>query len=115
MSDKKFDPKKLQKLNNPRRLVDIPPEFIAGKLHTGKPDVMIEIGAGAGFFCIPFLERLKPSTVYACEISDAMIDWMKENVSSKYPDIMVVKSEEYVRRAAPRRHRGGGFHDLPAP
>ena len=96
MTDKKFDPKKLRKLNNPKRLVDIPPDYISGKLDTANPDVMIEIGAGTAFFCIAFFERLKPSTLYACDISDVMIDWMTENVVPKYPGIIPVKSEEHA-------------------
>ena len=96
MTDKKFDPKKLQKLNNPQRLADIPPDYITSKLNTAKPDVMVEIGAGTAFFCIAFFDHLKPSTVYACDISDVMIDWMTENVSPKYPGIIPVKSEEHA-------------------
>jgi hypothetical protein len=33
MDGKKFDPKKLQKLNNPQRLIDIPPDYIREKLN----------------------------------------------------------------------------------
>ncbi len=96
MTDKKFDPKKLRKLNNPQRLADIPPDYVWGKLDTTRPDVMVEIGAGTGFFCIAFFERLKPSTLYACDISDVMINWMKEHVSPTYPNIIPVKSEEHA-------------------
>lgn len=94
MVDKKFDPRKLQKLNNPDRLKDIPPEFISTRLQNTKPEILIEIGAGTGFFSIALRDVLSPATLYACDISPAMIDWMTENVVPDYPDIVVVKTEE---------------------
>ena len=95
MNEKKFDPKKLQKLNNPQRLLDIPPEYVWGKLNLEKPDILVEIGAGTAFFSIAFLQHFKPSTIYACDLSEAMIKWVEENVSPKYPSIIPVKSEEH--------------------
>jgi hypothetical protein len=44
MTDKNFDPKKLQKLNNPQSLADIMPDYISSKLNTAKSAVMGEIG-----------------------------------------------------------------------
>ena len=91
---KKFDPKKLQKLNNPKRLADIPPEYICDKLAIQKPDVLVEIGAGTAFFSIAFLQHLQPSAIYACDVSEVMINWIKKNVSPIYPIIIPLKSEE---------------------
>ncbi len=93
---KKFDHRKLQKLNNPQRLVDIPPEYICDKLDIQKPDVLVEIGAGTAFFSIAFLTYLKPSAIYACDLSEVMINWIKNNVTPTYPVIIPVKSEEHV-------------------
>lgn len=94
MSDKKFDPKKLRKLNDSKRLIDIPPDYIRRKLNIRKPDRVVEIGAGTGFFSIAFLELFQPSTLYACDLSEVMIDWMTENVSPRYPNIVPVRTEE---------------------
>ena len=96
MNEKKFDPKKLQKLNNPQRLMDIPPDFIWEKLNIENPGVFVEIGAGTAFFSVAFLQKSMDSTIYACDLSEIMIKWMKENVSPKYPDIIPVKSEEHT-------------------
>ena len=96
MDGKKFDHRKLQKLNNPQRLVDIPPEYICDKLAIENPDVLVEIGAGTAFFSIAFLQHLKPSAIYACDLSEVMINWIKKNVSPKYPTIIPLKSEEHV-------------------
>jgi ubiquinone/menaquinone biosynthesis C-methylase UbiE len=96
MTDKKFDPKKLQKLNNPHRLIDIPPDFVWEKLNIEKPGVFVEIGAGTAFFSIAFLQKSETSTIYACDLSEVMIEWMNKNVSPKYPNIIPVKTEEHT-------------------
>jgi len=95
MNEKKFDPKKLKKLNDPQRLIDIPPDYILEKLQMEKPGVIVEIGAGSAFFSIAFFQKFEPSILYACDISEVMINWVKENVSLKYPNIIPVKTEEH--------------------
>ena len=96
MNEKKFDPRKLQKLNDPRRLIDIPPDYIWGKLHMEKPGVFVELGAGTAFFSVAFFQKFKPSILYACDVSEVMLNWVKANVISKYPDIVPVKTEEHT-------------------
>lgn len=94
MNEKKFDTKKLKKLNDPQRLTDISPDYIRGKLDIEEPDILVEIGAGTAFFSIAFFRQFQPATLYACDLSDVMINWIKENVSPEYPDIIPLKNEE---------------------
>ncbi|PLY05540.1 MAG: class I SAM-dependent methyltransferase [Desulfuromonas sp.] len=94
MDTKKFNPKKLAKLNDPQRLIDISPEFIASKLSLQAPDILVDIGAGTALFSVAFHERCKAETTYACDLSVSMIDWMTENISPQHPDIIPVKTEE---------------------
>jgi ubiquinone/menaquinone biosynthesis C-methylase UbiE len=94
MDEKKFDPKKLQKLNDPDRLLDIPPEYIWNQLNLIKSDILVDIGAGTGFFSIPFAGYTKNGKVFACDVSTIMIEWMKNNICSKYPKIIPLKMEE---------------------
>ncbi|MCF8068529.1 MAG: class I SAM-dependent methyltransferase [Desulfobacterales bacterium] len=94
MIEKKFDPKKLEKLNNPKRLKDIPPGYVWDKLRMDQTDVLVEIGAGTAFFSIAFLQHTKHSKIYACDVSEVMINWIKENVVQKFPNITPVKTEE---------------------
>jgi len=94
MTDKKFDPKKLKKLNNPDRLKDTPPDLIWNNLKLTNPKVLVDIGAGTGFFSIPFVNLTKDGKVYACDISDTMIDWMKENICKEHKNVIPVKMEE---------------------
>ena len=95
MNEKKFDPRKLEKLNNPERLKDIPPDYVWDKLNKEEVDVFIEIGAGSAFFSVAFLQYAKPSKIYACDVSEVMINWIKENIVPKFPNIIPIKTEEY--------------------
>ena len=97
MTEKKFDPRKLNKLNNPDRLLDVPPEYIWDKLnlHLEKIGTFIDIGAGTGFFSIPFVEYSNGGKIFACDISDIMIDWMTDNICDNYPAINPLKMTEH--------------------
>jgi ubiquinone/menaquinone biosynthesis C-methylase UbiE len=92
--DRKFNPQKLQKLNNPDRLKDIPPDYIMGKLNLKESEVLVEIGAGTAFFSKAFLRQLDAKIVYACDLSETMLQWIKDNVTPKYPNIIPVKTGE---------------------
>lgn len=94
MDDKKFDPKKLQKLNNPKRLDDIQPGFIAARLGNPRPRTMIDLGAGTGFLTLALRDQLQPATTYACDLSQVMLDWLTDNVLPQNPDITAVKTGE---------------------
>jgi ubiquinone/menaquinone biosynthesis C-methylase UbiE len=95
MEEKKFDPAKLQKLNDPKRLEYLKPDLIWETLSLSDPHVLVDIGAGTGFFALRFAKKMAGGTVYACDISDIMISWMKENVLPGTGDAVVpVKMEE---------------------
>jgi ubiquinone/menaquinone biosynthesis C-methylase UbiE len=94
MNEKKFDPKKLHKLNNPQRLVDIPVEYIWSKVKRPAPEVFVDIGAGTGFFCVPFVKYLKNGKIFACDTSAIMIEWMTANICPQYPDIIPLQMPE---------------------
>ena len=94
MEDKKFNPQKLDRLNNPERKKEFPIELIIKEAALDDPKGIIDIGAGTGFFSIPFAEKYKGSKVYACDISDTMLDWMKYNILEKHSNIIPVKMDE---------------------
>lgn len=96
MHEKKFNPKKLEKLNNPQRLKDIPPDYVWDKLSMGKADTLVEIGAGTAFFSIAFQKHTEQATIYACDVSEVMVNWVKENIVQKFPRVIPVKTEEFA-------------------
>ncbi len=93
MDKKKFDSKRLQILNDPQRLKDIPVDYVWDRLDIAKADILVEIGAGTAFFSIAFFQYARPSKVYACDVSEVMINWIEENVVPRYPNIVPVKTE----------------------
>ena len=78
--ERKFDPKNFAKLNDPRKLEYLNPEIIWEKVAIEDPAVLIDIGAGTGFFAVLFCKKMKQGKVYACDISDELLAWMKDNL-----------------------------------
>lgn len=77
----KFDPKKLAKLNNPERLKTLNPDVIWEALDMQKLEVLVDIGAGTGFFAKKFVKKISGGKIYTCDTSKIMIEWMKENIT----------------------------------
>jgi len=95
IDSRKFDPKKLAKLNDPKRLEYLNPDVIWGKIRLADADVLIDIGAGTGLFAMLFGKKIKSGKVYACDISEVMIAWMNDNIPAEMKGIVIpVKMEE---------------------
>ncbi len=87
MVNKIFNPKNIEKLNNPERLKMLPPDFIIEKSNTFNPNTIVDIGAGTGIYCKAFAELFPDCKIYACDISDTMINWMNDNIKPKFKNI----------------------------
>lgn len=94
MDERKFDPKKLNKLNNPERIKEFPLELILKETKISNPGVIIDLGAGTAFFSIPFARIFRNCRIYACDILDFMIDWMNSNIVSENRNIIPLKMNE---------------------
>lgn len=94
MKAEKFNPEKMANLNDPERLREVPPEYILSKLDLKKPEILVEIGAGTAFFSKIFLQLLNPAKVYACDISEVMLDWIVKEITPRYPNIIPVRTGE---------------------
>ena len=84
MTDRKFNPKQIHKLTDPKRLEFQSPDLIWSTLNLKAPKTLIDIGAGTGFFAVPFSDKNQNGIVYACDTSGVMIDWMHENIPDTY-------------------------------
>jgi len=91
MTGRIFNDKHLEKLNNPLRLQEIPPDFLWEKLALNEPEILVDIGAGTGFFSREFSRFLKNGIVYACDISDKMLDWVEKNIVPYHSNIHPLK------------------------
>lgn len=94
MNDRKFDPAKLDKLNNPERLQVIDPDKLWAALEPDHPQVLVDIGAGTGLFARAFADKMPEGDIYACDLSPVMIDWMRQHVVPNFPRIHVQPSTE---------------------
>ena len=61
------------------------------KLNLSHSEVLVDIGAGTGFFSIQFQKYLDGGKIFACDVSDIMISWMLDNVAGFYPGIIPTK------------------------
>lgn len=91
---KKFNPDKLDKLNNPERLIHTSPDYILEKLKLGDCRTIVDIGAGTGLFSKAFLSLTGAEKVYAADISPVMIDWMNDNLSVDNGEIIPLLMDE---------------------
>ena len=96
MENKRFNPAKLDKLNNPERIKEFPIEFIIEKTGIVNPGVIVDIGAGTGFFSIPFAKKYNNCKIYACDISEIMIGWLKLNVIPNHSNIIPLKMDDSI-------------------
>ena len=94
-SSKKFDDKKLNKLNDPTRVKLLEPNLIWKTLNLHNPQTLVDVGAGTGFFATLFCKKMKEGIIYACDTSEVMINWMKQNLSTQTDSkIIPIKSTE---------------------
>ncbi|THB79101.1 MAG: class I SAM-dependent methyltransferase [Desulfobulbaceae bacterium] len=88
MSGKCFNPAKLEKLNNPERIAELPMSFLCDKAALSDPQVIIDLGAGTGLFSRALVDYFPHCTVYAYDVSKVMVDWMQANVVPHYPRVV---------------------------
>ncbi|QGY46053.1 methyltransferase domain-containing protein [Maribellus comscasis] len=91
MEQKRFNPAKLERLNNPERSKIFPVDSIVKLTNIENPEVIIDLGAGTAFFSIPFARLYKSCKIYACDISEIMVDWMAKNIVPEYGNIYPMK------------------------
>lgn len=89
MESKKFDPRKLARLNDPGRLEYLDPDLIWETAGVKDARTVVDIGAGTGFFAALFHSRMNGGKIYACDVSDVMVAWMKDNLQAGLRDSVI--------------------------
>ena len=93
--EKKFDPKKFEKLKKPERLERENPELIWEKFSLKSDSTFIDIGCGVGFAAIPFAMKMPDGVVYACDLSEEMLAMLKnELVDAGVKNVKTIKMDE---------------------
>ena len=76
MNERTFDPANAHRLDDPQRLVWTPPSEIIGRLGLRSGMVVADIGAGTGFFAVPFACAVHPlGMVWALDVQPEML-WL---------------------------------------
>jgi len=78
----KFNPARLARLNDPARTRYLDIDMIWKGFGVQRPRVVVDLGAGTGFFSVRFAPLLaEAGRIHACDMSDLMVDWMKTNLT----------------------------------
>jgi len=70
----KFDPGHASKLENPERLVELPPAKLVELLLLTGAETVIDFGAGTGMYSLPIAESLPHGTLFAVDEQQVLLD-----------------------------------------
>lgn len=92
----KFDPKNLQKLDNPKRKEMLPPDITLNQLGLKSGEVFLDIGAGTGYFSFPAASIVgRTGKVLAVDPSEPMVEEMRKRaLQYDYPQVQIIRSLE---------------------
>ena len=95
MDDRKFDPGRAERLNDPARLESLDPGIMWAAAAKADPLSIVDIGAGTGLLSAAFARLAPHATVYATDLSDEMLAWMTAHLPDDVADRLVpLKSGE---------------------
>lgn len=80
MDDRKFDPARAERLNDPARLERLDPAVMWAAAGVPDPASIVDVGAGTGLLSAAFARLAPRATVYAADLSDAMLAWMTSHL-----------------------------------
>jgi ubiquinone/menaquinone biosynthesis C-methylase UbiE len=76
-----FDPANAHRLEDPQRLIWMPPEAVVQRLQIRPGMTIADIGAGTGFFALPFAEAIEPDGLLrAVDLQPAMLQMLEEKL-----------------------------------
>ena len=81
----KFDPSHASKLENPERLVELPPAKLVQLLQLTGAETVIDFGAGTGMYSLPIAESLPHGTLFAVDEQQVLLDRLRQKLSDRRP------------------------------
>ncbi len=93
---KRFNPSKLQRLEDPDRHKQLPVDRIISTAAIKPKMSVADIGAGTGYFAIPIAKLIAPRPVYAVDVAPEMLDYL----NNKLAQPTMPKNIELVRGEA---------------
>ena len=79
MGAHKFDPKKLDRLNDPSRLALLYLDAVIQRFRLAEATVLADLGTGTGLYAEALLHRLPDARCHALDIEPRFLDWIRDN------------------------------------
>ena len=91
----KFNPALVERLRDPERLQFTNPDAVWAILATRPVTTLVDLGAGIGFFAIPFARKIPAGRVYACDTSAEMLAHLQAALAEQHVgNVTPLRSEE---------------------
>lgn len=83
MSDRRFPASQAQRLEDPERLVWLPPADVLHALTIEAGQTVVDVGAGTGYFAVPLAHTVGSNgKVYAVDAQDQMLQWIAAKIDN---------------------------------
>jgi ubiquinone/menaquinone biosynthesis C-methylase UbiE len=83
MSERIFNPSNIHKLEDPERLNWLPPQDVIRLLNLTSGMFIADIGAGSGFFALPFARAIEPAgRLFAVDLQPEMLEFLRVKLRS---------------------------------
>ena len=86
----KFDPQHAEKLENPERLVELPPAKLVELLRLSGAETVVDFGAGTGMYSIPLAAAVPLGRVLAVDEQPELLDRLRAKLAS-HPETVNVE------------------------
>jgi ubiquinone/menaquinone biosynthesis C-methylase UbiE len=81
MNERTFDAKNAHRLEDPERLIFLPPAEVASSLNLQRGMVVADIGAGTGYFALPIAGAVGTGgKVFAVDFQQGMLDHLRQKL-----------------------------------
>jgi len=84
-----FNPKQLEKLNNPVRKQWLPPEIIWKSLNIDFPEVLVDFGAGTGYLTKDIASYAPDAVIHALDIQQEMIEYLNAQMPENVHPVLI--------------------------
>ena len=78
----KFDPQHAHRLENPERLVELPPQNILKLLSLTGAETVVDFGAGTGMYTVPVAQALPDGRVLAVDEHDELLAYLRDKLAA---------------------------------
>jgi predicted methyltransferase len=95
MNDRRFPASQAQRLDNPERLLWLPPAEVIVALALRPGETIADVGAGTGYFSLPLSHAVGAlGKVYAVDAQAEMLSWLKQKLDdAPFTNVELIRAE----------------------